>query len=109
MSSCGKLGSRIPDFDMSCRIRGAMEDSNVHYVLECPLAEQVWDGARKYWQWREVSFRSLEDWVVWMGEKMDLDEIEESMAWNLWTTRNNFVFGNPNNRFTLLRSVPGRS
>lgn len=36
---CGKLGLRISDFDLSCRICRAMEDLNVYSVLECFMVE----------------------------------------------------------------------
>lgn len=92
---CGKLGIRILVFDLSCRICGAMEDSNVYSVFECFIAGYVWNGVRKKWEWRDILFRSSEDWVVMLGEKFDTEDVEEcfSIVWNIWILRNNFIFG----------------
>lgn len=80
LSSSGMLGSRIPDYDMKCRICGALEDSNVHSVLECTLAGYIWDGVKTNWKWREVAFRSLEDWVVMIGETLTTEEVEKCLS-----------------------------
>ncbi|KAJ8425866.1 hypothetical protein Cgig2_028211 [Carnegiea gigantea] len=38
------IAKRVPSFVMSCAICGATEESDVHVLLECPLAVVIWVG-----------------------------------------------------------------
>jgi len=36
------IAKRIPYFIMSCNICGALKELNVHVLIKCPLAVEIW-------------------------------------------------------------------
>lgn len=92
--SCERIGSRVFNVNMQCRIYGALEYINVYSIFECYIAEQIWGAVTVSLSWREKLFRSLEDWVVFIGEKLTVLEVEYllSITRNIWNVRNNFFF-----------------
>lgn len=49
------IAHRVPVVDTKCVVCGACEESNVHALLECPLAIAIWEGSgidHRFWALR---------------------------------------------------------
>ena len=46
LPSAYRLGSRIPSFSMCCSMCGASMETDVHALVDCPLASLIWKGSR---------------------------------------------------------------
>lgn len=42
LASKASIGRRIQNFCMGCDVCGAVEESDIHVLFECPLAVEVW-------------------------------------------------------------------
>lgn len=71
LPSAHRLGSRIPNFSIHCGICGALEETNVHALVECPLARRVWEGSA-FMEWLEAKpFTSVQDLFNFSREHFD--------------------------------------
>ncbi|KAJ8444225.1 LOW QUALITY PROTEIN: hypothetical protein Cgig2_028106 [Carnegiea gigantea] len=89
------LGRRLPNFSMSCGVCGAMEESDLHSLLYCPMAMEIWSSSdfdTKLW---EGEFPSVIDYMLLAKDSLDNDELGEFAAvlWECWNSHNNFLFG----------------
>ncbi|KAJ8445551.1 hypothetical protein Cgig2_012439 [Carnegiea gigantea] len=95
---------RVPDFTMSCSVRGHAEDTLTHEVLECPLVLDVWKGSGiddNLWTPR---FRTLADCITNASCTLDEDVFGDFLAvmWDCWNARNRFIFSIPNSNVATL-------
>ena len=65
---------------MACSICGHSEETDIHAVLECPLASQIWAGsglAESLWT---SKFRTLSDCIMQAGKVLELDAFGDFLA-----------------------------
>ncbi|KAJ8435145.1 hypothetical protein Cgig2_018973 [Carnegiea gigantea] len=80
------------------------EESNIHCLLECPLARCIWESSaidRQLWDDR---FRTVRDCVELTAKRLDANEIGEFVAilWECWNAQNPFLFGKLDQRLDVL-------
>ncbi|KAJ8421888.1 hypothetical protein Cgig2_009607 [Carnegiea gigantea] len=79
---------------MSCTICGHYIEPDVHILMQCPLAVQVWEGsstAKCLWS-NPVS--SKRDCIERVTKILNVDELANFVAiiWEIWNARNRFIF-----------------
>jgi len=85
---------------MKCVVCGHTEDSNIHAVLEWPLAIHIWKD-KCLWAAR---FRTLRDCNEMVSNALDSDELGNFIAIlsECWNTRNHFIFRKPDKNLEVL-------
>ncbi|KAJ8433977.1 hypothetical protein Cgig2_024682 [Carnegiea gigantea] len=58
------LARHMPSWNMNCPICGHHEESDMHALLECPLAVQVWGGSQLNCGILDSKFRNMEDCIA---------------------------------------------
>jgi len=91
------LARRIQSFDFQCSICGDSADTDIHILLHCPLAFQVWMGSDFPQELWESNFPSVAECIIKAGNSLDHARLGEFVAvlWEVWNARNCFLFGKP--------------
>ena len=92
--STHRLGFWLPNFSMRCSVCGAIKETDLHALLECPLAQEVWAGSC-FWDWvKEATIPSVWDLLFQGRDKLEDDEWDVYMAtiWEIWSARNKILF-----------------
>jgi len=100
------FAKRILSFNMGCAVCSHYLESEVHILLQCPLALQVWGRStmdNNHWA---QNFPSMRDCLEQAAAEMDLDQLGEFVAicWEIWNARNRHVFGRPDSNLEVLSS-----
>lgn len=79
---------------MSCNISGHVEESDIHTLLECPIASQIWQGNDLDELLRTTKYRTLADCVNQAKHLLDSDGLGDFFAvlWDCWNARNRLIF-----------------
>ncbi|KAJ8438336.1 hypothetical protein Cgig2_013384 [Carnegiea gigantea] len=80
LATRSNLAKRISDFNMTCHIYGALEDSIIHAFLECPLASKIRASSplpSKLWSRR---FPSALDNLMYVHDTRGLDEVDTQLG-----------------------------
>ena len=82
---------------MACSICGHYEKTDIHAVLDCPLASRIWAGcglAESLWNFK---FRSLFGCILQASKVLNQDAFGDFLAvmWECWDARNRFIFKFP--------------
>ena len=98
------MASCLPTFGMACDICGCVEDSDVHVLLERPLAECIWSATSMDKDIFGGRFRTARDCLECAPNRLSPEELGEFIAilWECWNARNRFIFGKPDNRLDVL-------
>ncbi|KAJ8429882.1 hypothetical protein Cgig2_014162 [Carnegiea gigantea] len=80
---------------MQCAICGAVEESDSHILIHCPMAMEIWNHSgfdRDLW---DNNFPSIMDCILFAKKRLDLDHLGDFVAvlWECWNKRNRFIFG----------------
>ncbi|KAJ8427152.1 hypothetical protein Cgig2_017243 [Carnegiea gigantea] len=88
------IAKRVPSFGMSCATCAAAEESDVHVLLECPLAVAIWESSpveRRFW---DVKVKLMVDCVELAMTAIDRGQMGEFWpfcgnvgtleTWGLW-------------------------
>lgn len=95
LPSAARLAHRIPNFAMKCSVCGAMEETDMHTLFECPLASEVWLGIKFGRAISSANHKSVWDVLVWAREVWGDAEAGNFVAvmWMIWNSRNQMLFG----------------
>ncbi|KAJ8431184.1 hypothetical protein Cgig2_010216 [Carnegiea gigantea] len=94
LASRANIIRRLEHFDASC---GFSIELDVHVLLECPLAVQIWECSKFQPAIWEPRHPSLLDCLSSIMRKVDWESLAEFVAvlWECWHARNKFIFQSP--------------
>jgi len=77
---------------MEFGICGCPVESDVHALVECPLAENVWEGCCFDMELLTRLFKGVRDWLEMAVVRLDEEQLGEfvAVAWECWNVRNRF-------------------
>ncbi|KAJ8445873.1 LOW QUALITY PROTEIN: hypothetical protein Cgig2_000185 [Carnegiea gigantea] len=106
LHSALNISMRLPNFSMACSVCSHPEESDVHVILECPLANSIWEGVCFDMDLTATSFRTLLDCIDCARTRLDDDRFGEFLAvmWECCNVRNRFIFKNPDKNLYVLES-----
>ncbi|KAJ8453270.1 hypothetical protein Cgig2_008154 [Carnegiea gigantea] len=92
--TAGRLAKRIPNSAMQCGVCGAVEETDIHALFQCPLASPLWEGTPYFnviqlailMGSRTCSSMPNRGWGQISGEEFI------AIAWCVWTTRNKYLY-----------------
>ena len=89
---------------MQCAICGHYEETNVHALFECPLAEGVWEGTEFSSEIWTSKYRAPVDGFIAVKASLSREELGNftMVIWELWNARNRFIFGTLDKNIGLL-------
>ncbi|KAJ8424700.1 hypothetical protein Cgig2_018507 [Carnegiea gigantea] len=89
----GNIAKRLTLSDMRCSICGFVEESDIHALLECSLAAQIWESS---------CFD--QDYVEAAGKRLEAEAFGDFVAvlWECWNARNRFIFRSPDQNLAVL-------
>ena len=101
------IAKRISSFNMTCSICNHPEETDVHALLECPMAVHILEGStvdNRVWT---PPFRSMEDCFVNAMRLLDDDHlgIFATILSEVWNARNRFLFGYSNKSLSTLSQI----
>ncbi|KAJ8440477.1 hypothetical protein Cgig2_013636 [Carnegiea gigantea] len=74
------LSRRLPNFSTACGVCEALEESDLHSLLHCPLAQEIWSGSdfdAKLWN---GDFSSVMDCLLLARDSLVTEELGEFVA-----------------------------
>jgi len=85
----------VRDFDMKCEWCGHLEESDVHAVFVCPMAEDIWQASSFESPLWRAGPGTIEEYLVQAAETLDDLRFGEFVAvmWEIWNERNRILFG----------------
>ena len=89
------IARRVRGFDMKCAWCGHHEESDVHALFACPMAEEIWQASTfNYHLWRAGPL-TMKEYLLRAAETLDSLRLGEFVAvmWEIWTERNRIIFG----------------
>lgn len=98
----------IVSFGMSHTACGHAEESDVHSVLKCPLAVQIWNSSPFQVFIDSNKFRSLIDCFEKARQQLKGETVRDFLAimWEFWNARNRFIFSWPDKNLSILSKRP---
>jgi len=89
---------------MACRVCGHSEDTNIHAVIDFPLATTIWEGHGLATDVLTTKFCTLSNCTVKASEVMDNELFGDFLAVMLecWNARNRFTFRSPDSDLETL-------
>ncbi|KAJ8420115.1 LOW QUALITY PROTEIN: hypothetical protein Cgig2_003589 [Carnegiea gigantea] len=95
LPTSSRLAHRIPNFSMRCNIIGRFEESDLHALVDCPIARAIWESSKFALFLADKAFASVWDLFFEMNENIEGEEWKDfiSTAWAIWNSRNKCIFG----------------
>ncbi|KAJ8439454.1 hypothetical protein Cgig2_008485 [Carnegiea gigantea] len=95
LPTSSRLAHRIPNFSMRCNIIGRFEESDLHALVDCPIARAIWESSKFALFLADKAFASVWDLFFEMNENIEGEEWKDfiSTAWAIWNSRNKYIFG----------------
>ncbi|KAL2900218.1 hypothetical protein RDABS01_025300 [Bienertia sinuspersici] len=101
LATKSNLNKRLNYLDSKCDLCGALDENDIHVLLECPMAEEIWYECGLDEKLFEGNNMNIREWVGWLFDNFDDDLCASVLAvcWAIWNNRNKASFAQLDTRW----------